>query len=74
MSSVPFGRRRIVSSSFDQRLKLWTIDKRGGCLKTYTGHTDFVRCVATFHNGDAFVSASDDGTVGVLGCAHACMG
>lgn len=52
---------RIVSSSWDKTLKLWTSDSSVP-VQTFNGHTGWVRCVAVLPNG-RIVSGSDDGTL-----------
>jgi WD40 repeat protein len=52
-----------VSGSSDHTCKLWDL-RAGGtqCAATFVGHEDAVNSVATFPDGKAFGTASDDGT------------
>ena len=65
VSSVCFNAdgNKLVSGSFDQTLKVWSIGSSGTfeCESTLTGHTDWVTQVE-FIDADTVVSSSDDGT------------
>ena len=65
VSSVCFNAdgNKLVSGSFDQTLKVWSIGSSGTfeCESTLTGHTDWVTQVE-FIDADTVVSSSNDGT------------
>lgn len=50
----------ILSSSLDNKVKLWELYKSRRCIMTYSGHKNGVRDIAFDRNGEKFVSASYD--------------
>jgi hypothetical protein len=54
--------RHFLSSSADQTVRLWDIAS-GALLRTYRGHTDYIRSVVVSPDGRAAVSGSDDCTI-----------
>jgi WD40 repeat protein len=63
LALTPDG-RTAVSGGLDQTLRVWDVAS-GQCLRTLTGHTNWVRCVALTPEGRMAVSASDDRTLRV---------
>uniref|UniRef100_A0A453MBQ1 Uncharacterized protein n=3 Tax=Aegilops tauschii subsp. strangulata TaxID=200361 RepID=A0A453MBQ1_AEGTS len=54
----------VLSASHDQQIKLWNWEKGWVCIRTFTGHSDWVRQVKfNPHDANTFASASWDGTV-----------
>ncbi len=52
----------LASSGEDKTIKIWEVQK-GQCLKTLTGHKNWVRSVAFSSDGRQIVSGGDDNTV-----------
>jgi WD40 repeat protein len=52
----------LASASGDRTIKIWDIET-GSCLKTLTGHTDWVRSVAFSLDGQILASGSADCTI-----------
>lgn len=50
----------ILSSSLDNKVKLWELYKGRRCVMTYSGHKHGVRDIAFDRDGEKFVSASYD--------------
>lgn len=50
----------ILSSSLDNKVKLWEMYKERRCVMTYSGHRQGVRDICFNKDGDKFVSASYD--------------
>jgi len=57
----------ILTASDDKSVKLWTV-VRGGSqshrfVRSFTGHTNWVRCARFSDDGDMIATSSDDGTI-----------
>jgi pre-mRNA-processing factor 17 len=50
----------LLSASMDTEVKLWSVEGKRQCLRTYRGHTAAVRDVNFSHDGRHFVTASYD--------------
>ena len=65
VSSVCFNAdgNKLVSGSFDQTLKVWSIGSSGTfeCESTLTGHSERVNCVVFSPNGKVIASCSGEG-------------
>ncbi|KAK4463416.1 putative nuclear distribution protein pac-1b [Cladorrhinum samala] len=59
---VPGGSNMLVSASKDCSLKLWDVNT-GYCVKTVTGHSDWVRAVSPSTDGRWLVSTGSDMSV-----------
>ena len=46
----------------DNSIKYWEVAS-GFCIKTFTGHSDWVRCISISLNGDLLASGSSDQTI-----------
>ncbi|KAI6044698.1 WD40-repeat-containing domain protein [Pisolithus marmoratus] len=57
--------RRLVSSSWDNTIRIWDLETGRQTRDPLTGHTDVVRSVAVSPNGDRIASASEDHTLRV---------
>ena len=67
VSSLNFFKDNVsmISTSDDSTVKLWDVPS-GTCSRTFTEHSDYVRCSAvTRMNSNLFLSGSYDGTVKV---------
>ncbi|XP_037408793.1 uncharacterized protein LOC119270845 [Triticum dicoccoides] len=54
----------VLSASHDKRIKLWNWEKGWECIRTFTGHSNWVNQVKfNPHDNNTFASASSDGTV-----------
>ena len=54
-----------LSGSIDKTVKLFNVND-GAVLRTFTHHTDEVRCLALLPDGRRFVSGSDDKTARIV--------
>ena len=54
----------LASCSRDKTVKLWEV-ATGYCVKTFVGHTDWVRCVRVSPDSTLLASASSDQTIRV---------
>lgn len=53
-----------MSASRDKTIKMWEV-ATGYCVKTYTGHREWVRMVRVWSDGSIFASCSNDQTIRV---------
>lgn len=53
---------QLVTGSNDKSIKLWDV-KRQRFVTSYSGHTNWLRCVKYFHDGNKLASCADDKTV-----------
>jgi len=51
----------IISASRDRTIKVWDVS-RGFCVKTFTGHSEWVRCIVPSDDGRLLASGSKDQT------------
>ena len=58
--------RWLASGGYDSAIKLWDI-RSGRLLRTLTGHTDSNSQLQITPDGERIISASDDGSVRVIG-------
>ena len=54
--------KKILSASYDNTIKEWSVDT-GKCIKTYTGHEDWVQSALYSSDGKKILSASSDGSI-----------
>ena len=52
-----------VTGGYDGRCFLWNLAKPGNIIRNLTGHSAYVRSIDVSRDGNAALSASDDGTV-----------
>jgi hypothetical protein len=52
----------LVTASSDRTIKLWNAES-GTCIRTLTGHDDFINCVAFSPDGSALLSGDLSGSV-----------
>ena len=54
--------RTIISGSADKTIRMWDIET-GQCLRTFSGHTNWVNSVALFSDNSKMVYGSHDKTI-----------